>query len=177
MVTNLITRTVPIPYDIICTKRGRKTPHSLLLYRMKKRITSVNIKNVSRLRNHQNENSMLFRDFVKQKFCSSRGDASISQEIVFEIVGLASAFVHLHNEISEGLFRVWVNEWVVVDNFRKATLFNTFLDDKLKVIFVGVGGSWNPTSAIWTSFRCAMIRTKWRFWIFLAVQMARLMKV
>ena len=84
---------------------------------------------------------MLFRDFVKQKLCSSRGNASISQEIVFEIVSLASTFVHLHNEISEGLFRVWVNEWVVVDNFRKATLFNTFLDDKLKVIFVGVDGS------------------------------------
>jgi len=84
---------------------------------------------------------MLFLDFLKQKLCSSRGNAPISQEIVFEIVGLASAFVHLHNEISEGLFRVWVNERVVVDNFRKATLFNAFLDSKLRVTFVGVGGS------------------------------------
>ena len=81
MVTNLITRTFPIPYDMICTKRGRKSPHSLLLHRMKKRIASVNIKNVSRLRNHQNENSVLFRDLVKQKLCSSRGNAPISQEI------------------------------------------------------------------------------------------------
>ena len=64
---------------------------------------------------------------------------------------------------------LWVNKRVIVDNFRKATLFNTFLDDKLKVIFVGVGGPRNPTSAIWASFRCSMIRTKWRFWIFLAM--------
>ena len=103
---------------------------------------------MSRLRDHQNENFKLFSAFLKKKLCSSRGNAPISQEIVFEIVGLASAFVHLHNEISEGLFRVWVNEWVVVDNFRKATLFNAFLDDKLKVVFVGVGCSRNSTNSL-----------------------------
>ena len=76
----------------------------------------------------------------------------ISQEIVLEIVGLASALVHLDNEISEGMFREWVNKRVIVYNFSKSTLFNAFLDDKLKVVFVGVGCSRNPTSATWTSF-------------------------
>ena len=83
---------------------------------------------------------MTLSNLFEQKCCSNHQNAPVSQEIVLEIVRLASAFVNLDNEISEGLFRVWVNEWVVVDNFRKATLFNTFLDDKLKVIFVGVCG-------------------------------------
>ena len=84
---------------------------------------------------------MLLSDFLKQKLCSSRGNAPLSQEILFEIVGLASAFVHLHNEISEELFRVLVNERVAVDNFRKATLFIAFIDDRLNVVFVCVGDS------------------------------------
>ena len=169
MVKNLITRTFPIPHDMVCTKRRGKIPHALLLHRMKKRITSVNIKNMSRLRDNQNEHPIHSSNVLKQNLCSNRWNAPISQEIVLEIAGLASAFVHLDNEISEWMFREWVNKRVIVYNFSKSTPFNAFLDDKLKVVFVRFGCSRNPTDATWTSFWYAMIRTKWRCWILLVL--------
>ena len=43
---------------------------------------------------------------------------------------------------------LWVNKRVTVDNFRKVTLFNVFLDDKFKVILVDVGGSRNPMDSL-----------------------------
>ena len=43
---------------------------------------------------------------------------------------------------------LWVSKRVTVDNFRKATLFNAFLDDKFKVILVGVGGLRNPMDSL-----------------------------
>ena len=70
---------------------------------------------------------MTFSNLLEQKCCSNRQNAPISQEIVLEIVGLASAFVHLHYEISERLLRVWVHKRVIIDNFRKTTLFNAGL--------------------------------------------------
>ena len=115
---------------------------------------------MSCLRDNQNEHPIHSSDVLKQKLCSSCRNAPISQEIVLEIVGLTSALVHLDNEISEGMFREWVNKRVIVYNFSKSTLFNAFLDDKLKMVFVGVGCSRNSTSATWTSFWRTMIRTK-----------------
>ena len=161
MVTHLITCSVPIPHNVFCAKRRRKASHAFLLRRVQECITPVDIKNVSRLRNHQYEHAMRFGYFLQQQFCSHSRNSSISQEIILsEIVRLARALVHLYNKIAQWVFRIWVNIWIVVDDFRKTTFLNAFLYYALKVKLMGVSSSRYSTDSAGARFWCGVICAK-----------------